>query len=99
MVSLVAEEEEKGKGESVLSPCGLSKVWALSWGLEVRPLDQLVFLREGRIRKFMVFVIGVDQVLDNRAGLPKGEPRVGVDDSYRDCSDKLGERSSAGEEA
>ena len=50
--------------------------------LELEPLVELVSLLQRIIRELLVSVILVDDILYDRAGLPQGEVRVRVLDSY-----------------
>ena len=64
-----------------LEPEQLPVVGALARDLEVEPLLRVVVLgRAGRETEAMLRVVAFDEVLENGAGLPEGDVRVGIMD-------------------
>lgn len=59
-------------------PGVLTEVWALSTDLEEEPLLSLVFLCYAGWLEFLLFVVGLDQVVDDGTAFPQGDAGVGV---------------------
>ena len=59
-------------------PSTLSKIWALTTHLEVDPLADVKSLRRGCVCKGRRTVVGLYEILDDGAGLPKSDASVGV---------------------
>jgi len=67
-------------GVEEAEPRGLAEIGALARGLEVGILLQEVFFGDGSVRELLIFVVLVDQVEDDGAGLPQGDAGVGIVD-------------------
>jgi hypothetical protein len=63
-------------------PSGLSKVRALSTGLVVRPLVEMMLLRERVITEFVRFVVSGDDVVDDGAGFEESNVGIRIVNSY-----------------
>lgn len=51
-------------------PCCLTEIWSLARSLEKGPLLQLESLRKRRVSDLLFFIIRLDKVSDDSAGLP-----------------------------
>ena len=64
----------------LVEPSRLTKVWALTARLIVQELEGLILLWRRREAQLVRFVISVDEVFNDGAGLPEGDAGIGVFD-------------------
>ena len=77
-------------------PSALAKVGALAGGLEKQPLRGQVFLGGGFEAKLARFVIVLDEVFDDGAGLPQLDPSVWILNS-RDTKERRADQQGGAE--
>lgn len=81
-----------GEGENL--PCRYTEIRALTAHLKLKPLVELMFLLKSSVRKLVVGVILLDQVLNYSPGLPESNVGIGVIDSLAGSTSDFQQRKS-----